>query len=100
MTAGSTGTAGPGSSPVVHPPSASAATSRVPATNRMALLPAGRVAGAGVQLLPGLSKRVGLLAQPRGHGVGRRDPLRGRVVAHVLRDLHRAEVRAAHRAEV
>ncbi len=29
-----------------------------------------------------------------------REPVRGGVLAHVLRDLHRAEVRAAHRAEV
>src|SRR5213593_4652230 len=41
-------------------------------------------------LLEPLHERRGLLG----------DAVRGGVVAHVLRDLHRAEVRAAHRAEV
>src|SRR6185312_11251768 len=98
MTAGSTGTGGPGSSPVVQPESASATTIRKPPTNRISLLPAGGVAD--IELLAGLAKRLGLLAQAGIHRVGRGDPLRRRVLAHVLRDLHRAEVRAAHRAEV
>src|SRR5438093_12079653 len=56
---------------------------------------------AAVDLAAALPELLGLLAQAlRERGGLLRDAVLGGVVAHVLRDLHRAEVRAAHRAEV
>src|SRR5215813_8822524 len=53
-----------------------------------------------VQLPALLAEGGGLLAHARRHGLLGRDAVRLRVIAHVLGDLHRAEVWAAHRAEV
>src|SRR6478735_10373267 len=104
MTAGSTATAGPASSPVEHP--APAATTKAPVATTSARaadrvsrfittgsLPArGRVAD--VKRLPLLAEGGRLLAHPRRDGRVGRDPLGGGVVTDVLRDLHRTEVRA------
>src|SRR5688572_22232428 len=105
MTAGSTATAGPASSPAVQPASALTAASTatpnriVKRVNMSASLPAcGRIPD--IERLPLLAKRGGLFAQPRLHGFVRRDPVRLGVVAHVLRDLHRAEMGTTHRAKV
>src|SRR5262245_5430482 len=101
MTAGSTATAGPASSPVEQPASPlTAASSAAPNSfvvrvSMSASLPAsGRVAG--VQRLPLLAKRGGLLAQSRRDRIVRRDPVGLSVVANVLGDLHRTEVWTAH----
>src|SRR5690242_13442388 len=53
-----------------------------------------------VQVLAALAEGGRLLAQTGGHRVFGGDAVRLRVVAHVLGDLHRTEVRAAHRAEM
>src|SRR3989454_12691315 len=54
-----------------------------------------------VDLAAALPELLRLLPEhPRDRGRLLRDAVLGGVVAHVLRDLHRAEVRAAHRAEV
>src|SRR6188768_1430139 len=105
MTAGSTATAGPGSSPVVQPASA-LTTASIAVPNRVvtrfdvttSLTARGRVSD--VQRLSLLAKRGGFLAHPRRDRVIGRDPVGLRVIAHVLGDLHGAEMRAAHRAEV
>src|SRR4029453_397382 len=57
--------------------------------------------GRAVDLPAALPELLGLLAEPL-HDRSRllRDAVLGGVVADVLRDLHRAEVRPAHRAEV
>src|SRR5665213_3788175 len=105
MTAGSTGIGGPGSSPVVQPiavkPATPRRTIRIAAPRPIApdLLPASGGVG-NVQLAAPVAEGAGLLAQPGVERLVRRQTLRGRIVAHVLRDLHRAEVRSAHRAEV
>src|SRR5258708_2263796 len=108
MTAGSMGTAGPASfvqpaaATTPAPKSAAARARRAkarrpPAT--LGLLPTGGPVGH-VEALPGRVERLGLLAQPGGERLVLGEALLRGVVAHVLRDLHRAEVRPAHRAEV
>src|SRR5262245_37694697 len=108
MTPGSTAIAGPGSSPVVQPPAAPAASSSAPARviRRAVILPldpsfpAHGPLARDVEVLTVLAEGGGFLLQPRRDRVVGRDAVRLRVVAHVLGDLHRAEVRPAHRAEV
>src|SRR5438128_1851213 len=57
--------------------------------------------GATVDLAAALPELLRLLLEPLHERRGLLgDAVRGGVVAHVLRDLHRAEVRPAHRAEV
>src|SRR3989442_2561666 len=57
--------------------------------------------GATVELAAALPELLRLLLEPLHERRGLLgDAVRGGVVAHVLRDLHRAEVRPAHRAEV
>jgi len=57
--------------------------------------------GAAVDLAAALPELLRLLAKPlRDRRRLLRDAVLGRVVADILRDLHRAEVRPRHRAEV
>src|SRR5713101_8020217 len=57
--------------------------------------------GAAVDLAAALPELLGLFPEPlRDRGCLLRDAVLGGVVADVLGDLHRAEVRPAHRAEV
>src|SRR5712691_373838 len=50
--------------------------------------------------LAGLPELLGLLTHPLAQRVGARQVVVRRVVAHLLRQLHRAELRTTHRAEV
>src|SRR5262252_4146220 len=75
--------------------------SRTPRRSRPARDAAGdRCLKLPVEVSAALAELVGLLRHPLREGLSLGDSLRRRVVAHVLRDLHRAEVRTAHRAEV